>query len=195
MNTPTLHTERLILRRFTEEDLEAIYQIYRDQEVNRFLPWFPVKTMTEARQLYEKKYAQCYREERGYRYAICQKGDNRPIGYVHVSTEDSYDFGYGLKKEYWNMGIITEASKRVIEELKKDNIRYITATHDINNIASGEVMKKIGMHYQYSYEELCQPKNIKVIFRMYQLNLDDYNKRVYKGYWNKYTNHFIENML
>ena len=73
MNTPTLHTERLILRRFTEEDLEAIYQIYRDEEVNRFLPWFPIKTMEEARQLYEKKYVQCYREERGYRYAICQK--------------------------------------------------------------------------------------------------------------------------
>ena len=41
-NTPTLETERLILRKFTENDLEALYQIYRDPDVNRFLPWFPL---------------------------------------------------------------------------------------------------------------------------------------------------------
>ena len=105
---------------------------------------------------------------------------------------DSNDFGYGLKKEYWNKGIITEASKKVIEKLKNDNIKYITATHDINNIASGEVMKKIGMHYKYSYEELWQPKNILVTFRMYQLNLDDNKSRVYDVYLNKYKKHFIE---
>ena len=168
MNTPTLHTERLILRRFTEEDLEAIYQIYRDEEVNRFLPWFPIKTMEEARQLYEKKYVQCYREERGYRYAICQKGDNRPIGYVHVSTEDSYDFGYGLCRELWHKGIATEAGKAVIRQLQRDGIPYITATHDINNPRSGQVMRRLGMRYQYSYEELWQPKDFLVTFRMYQ---------------------------
>ena len=195
MNTPTLHTERLILRRFTEEDLEAIYQIYRDEEVNRFLPWFPVKTMAEARQLYEKKYAQCYREERGYRYAICQKGDNRPIGYVHVSTEDSYDFGYGLCRELWHKGIATEAGEAVIRQLQRDGIPYITATHDRDNPRSGGVMRNMGMRYQYTYEELWQPKNIPVIFRMYQLNLDEHKDRVYQKYWNLYDNHFIEKDL
>lgn len=49
MNTPELRTERLILRKFEEEDLKAIYEIYSDIEVNRFLPWFPVRTMTEAK--------------------------------------------------------------------------------------------------------------------------------------------------
>ena len=82
--------------------------------------------------------------------------------------------------------------KKVIEKLKNDNIKYITATHDINNIASGEVMKKIGMQYKYSYEELWQPKNILVTFRMYQLNLDDNKSRVYDVYLNKYKKHFIE---
>ena len=31
MNTPTTETERLILRKFTEDDLEALYQIYCDE--------------------------------------------------------------------------------------------------------------------------------------------------------------------
>lgn len=49
MNTPTLKTERLILRKFTENDIEALYKIYSDKEVNRFLPWFPLETLEEAR--------------------------------------------------------------------------------------------------------------------------------------------------
>ena len=55
MNTPTLETERLILRKFTEDDLEALYQIYSDEEVNRFLPWFPLKSMDEARTFFEER--------------------------------------------------------------------------------------------------------------------------------------------
>ena len=39
MNTPTLETERLILRKFTEQDMEALFLILQDEEVNRFLPW------------------------------------------------------------------------------------------------------------------------------------------------------------
>lgn len=48
------------------------------------------------------------------------------------------------------------------------------------------------MEYKYSYEELWQPKNFLVTFRMYQLNFDDNQKRVYKKYWDMYPNHFIE---
>lgn len=48
MNTPTLETNRLVLRRFTPQDLEALYQIYRDREVNRFLPWFPLENLQQA---------------------------------------------------------------------------------------------------------------------------------------------------
>lgn len=40
MNTPALTTERLILRKFTKNDIEAVYKIYSDEEVNKFLPWF-----------------------------------------------------------------------------------------------------------------------------------------------------------
>lgn len=37
MNTPTLKTERLVLRKFTAEDIEALFLIQKDEEVNRFL--------------------------------------------------------------------------------------------------------------------------------------------------------------
>lgn len=51
-NTPALETPRLILRKFTEADLAALYAIYRDEEVNTYLPWFPVKSMEEAKRFW-----------------------------------------------------------------------------------------------------------------------------------------------
>ena len=60
MNTPTLETERLILRKFTEQDMDALFLILQDEEVNRFLPWYPVKTMDEAKQFYEERYVPIY---------------------------------------------------------------------------------------------------------------------------------------
>lgn len=192
MNTPRLETKRLILRRFTEEDMEAFLKIYGDREVNTYLPWFPLKTMEEARAFYEERYALTYAGPEGYRYAVCLKSDSVPIGYVNVSTEESHDLGYGLLKEFWRQGIVSEAARAVVEQVKRDGMPYITATHDVKNPHSGNVMKALGMRYQYSYEELWQPKNIPVIFRMYQLNLDGNQDRVYREYWNRYENHFIE---
>ena len=38
-NTPMIETERLILRKFAGDDIEALYKIYSDEEVNTFLAW------------------------------------------------------------------------------------------------------------------------------------------------------------
>ncbi|MFJ7887367.1 GNAT family N-acetyltransferase [Lysinibacillus xylanilyticus] len=192
-NTPTLETERLVLRKFTENDIEALFAIYKDEEVNTYLPWSPLKSLEEAENFFKDKYIEAYKQSKGYKYAICLKEDNIPIGYVNVSIEENHDLGYGLRKEFWHKGIVTEASRAVVEQLKKDGFLYITATHDIENPRSGGVMKQLGMEYKYSFEEQWQPKDILVTFRMYQLNFDGQNARVYKEYWNKYAVHFIEN--
>lgn len=184
MKIHEIETERLILRRFTEHDLNALYEIYSDAEVNKFLPWFPLKTMAETKTFYAKNSTNSY--------AICLKTNNYPIGYINISMDDSHDFGYGLCKEFWHKGITTEAGKAVVEQLRNDGIPYITATHDVKNPRSGSVMKQLGMKYCYSYEEQWMPKDILVTFRMYQLNLDGNNDRVYKKYWDHSSVHFIE---
>lgn len=191
-NTPDLETERLILRKFTEDDIEAILDIYRDPEVNTFLPWFPIQTMEEARTLFEEDYARSYGKMRGYRYAVCLKSDNVPIGYVHISMDDSYELGYGLRKEFWHQGIMTEAARAVVEQVKEDGYSYITATYDVRNQPSGDVMRRLGMNYQYTYEEQWQPKDIPVTFRMYQLNFDNDSIRRYDRYWILSKVHYVE---
>ena len=55
-NTPNLETERLILRKFTKNDLKAIFEIYSDEEVNTFLPWFSLKSIKEAEMFFAERY-------------------------------------------------------------------------------------------------------------------------------------------
>lgn len=190
MNIPTIKTERLILRPFNENDLEAIFKIFSDEKINTFLPWYPVKTMEEAKTFYEERYA----NPEDYCFAICLKEDNVPIGYINVSMDESHDFGYGLLEAYWRKGIASEASRAVMEFVKKEGLPFVTATHDVNNPHSGYVMQALGMTYRYTYQELWQPKNFLVHFRMYQMNFDG-SDTTFQKYWNMYDVHFIEENL
>lgn len=195
MQHSILTTERLFIRPFTEDDADALLILLSDRETNRFLPWYPLQTLAEAKQFLAARLLPDEQKPGSHRYAICLKTDGVPIGYVKTSDDDSRDFGYGLRREFWRMGIVTEACLAVVELLRRSGIPYITATHDVNNPGSGEVMRKIGMSYRYSYEELWQPKNIPVTFRMYQLNFDGNDGRVYRKYWNHYPVHFVEENL
>lgn len=151
MSELRFETDRLLIRKFEETDMEELYLLLKDEEVNTFLPWFPVKNVEETKEFYRKHFA-----GEKYGFAICLKEDNYPIGYIKAETNENHDFGYALRKEFWHRGIVTEASKVLVEQLKKD---------------------------------------IPVIFRVYQLNLDEYRDRVYKKSWNTYENHFIETVL
>lgn len=191
-NTPALSTPRLILRRFEPFDLSAVYRIYRDEEVNTFLPWFPARDMSDAARLLKERYLSVYRQPRGYAYALCLREDNVPIGYLHADLGEAHDLGYGLLKEYWHRGLITEAGRALIDRLRADGLPFVTATHDANNPASGRVMARLGMTYRYSYLEQWQPKNRPVVFRLYQLNLNG-GAPTYRGFWDAHPAHFIEN--
>ena len=192
MNTPVLYTDRLILRKFTEEDISALFLILKDEAANQFLPWYPAKSREETKKFYKENYASIYVRPQGYAYAICLQEDNIPIGYIRVAMEEHHDCGYGLRSEFWHRGIATEAGRAIVAQVQKDGLPFITATHDRNNQRSGCVMQKMGMKYCYSYEEQWQPKNYPVIFRMYQLNLNGNDDFVYMKYWNTSTNHFVE---
>lgn len=193
-NTPTLETPRLILRKFTEADVGALFSLLRDRAVNTFLPWFPLDTMPGTQAFYEERYAAAYRQPRGYQYALCRKTDNIPLGYMGVTMTPAHDLGYGLAKACWGQGYATEAGHALLARLEADGLPYITATHDIHNPRSGRVLERLGLTYQYSYEKLVQPKNEHITFRLYQYNLDAQTDRVYRTYWAMSQVHFIETL-
>lgn len=192
-NTPTLETERLVLRRFTEEDIPALYAIFHDPEVTRFVPWH-LETMDEARTFYAQRYEEIYRQPMGCAYAVCMKDSGDVIGYVNTSMEPPYDFGYGYKKEVWGRGFASEAARAVLGWLKEAGLPYVTATHDVENPGSGRVMRAAGMTYRYTYHEHWDAGDRWVWFRMYQLDLNG-GHETYKGYWERFPEHMTEENL
>ena len=186
-NTPRLETERLVLRRFTPADVEPLFSLMRDREVNTFLPWFPTQTLAEAEEMLRSRYI----GGPGVHYAVCLRGGDAPIGYVSLAEGPAYDMGYGLARAHWGQGITSEAAAAVLAEARRAGLAFVTATHDVNNPASGGVMRKIGMTYRYSYVERVQPKDQIVTFRLWQI---DFAPEVptYSGYWNTYPDHFVE---
>lgn len=182
-----LETKRLILRPFEARDLPALTAILADEAANRFLPWFPVRSEAEARTFYESRWAR----PEGAALAVCLKADDVPVGYVTLGMEPPYDLGYGLREPFWHMGIVSEAAQARLEQARRDGIPYVTATHDAENPRSGAVMRRIGMRYAYSYREQWQPKDVPVIFRMYQINLDGAPRAPYAGYREEYES-FVE---
>lgn len=185
-------TRRLILRPFTEADLPEFMAIQRDPVVNRFLPWFVPKTMTEARQLLHDQYLIT---TTGYHLAICQRMTNKAIGYLNIDADESHDLGYGLNRDFWGHGYMTEACQALIAQLAITDYPYLTATHDVQNPKSGAVMQRLGMVYQYTYLEQWQPKNYPVHFRLYLLNRDGNVQRQYLKYWERSSVRFVEDLM
>lgn len=136
MESKEIVTKRLLLRKLQKEDCGFFHKLLSDQEVNRFLPWFPVKSMGETEQFLKERYLTVYEKGQGYVYVICLKETGTPVGYVNISGEESHDLGYGLARQYWNQGIVTEACQGLIQKVKQEGLPYITATHDRENIPS-----------------------------------------------------------
>lgn len=174
-NTPSIETERLILRRFEEDDCEALFRIMSDIAVNRFLPWFPHRSIEETREYLFGTIFADYQKEVAYRYALVMRSENKVAGYLSClgidEKERCGDIGYGLLHEDWGKGLMTEAVGALIAQLKRDGFRYVTATHDVNNPASGRVMQKCGMRYVRTYPEFWQPKGIWTRFLLYRIDL------------------------
>lgn len=190
-SSPTLVGERVMLRKFERSDLVDFYELYSSETVSEYLPMLPLENLREAEALMETLYFNKYEEENTYHYAIYLIDSQKVIGAVNISNDESHDLGYLLMDDYWNNGIITEACTLLIDHLKDIGFPYITATHDVHNIASGQVLKKLGMKYKYSYREIWEPKKFEVTFRMYQLNINMDLNYVFMKYWNMYE-HSVE---
>jgi ribosomal-protein-alanine N-acetyltransferase len=61
---------------------------------------------------------------------------------------DYYDIGYRLIKKYWDCGFATEAAKAWLDYgFDKMDLKKIYGMADVENIASKNVLEKIGLNY------------------------------------------------
>ena len=151
--TQILETERLVLRRLTETDAEAVYGNWAsDPEVTRFLTW-PTHTDVEVTRHVIGSWLPLYAKKDYYHWGITLKENGDvPIGTIHGLVNDdleSVQIGYCLGRAWWHQGIMSEAAKAVIDFFFDTvGANSVCSYHDPNNPHSGMVMKHCGMKYE-----------------------------------------------
>lgn len=151
--TQRLETERLVLRRFVNEDALAMYKNWAaDEEVTKYLTW-PPHPNQEVSQKVVEDWVKAYDRKNYYQWAIVLKEKGEPIGSIAVvrMNEDvsMVQIGYCIGKTWWHNGITSEALKAVIDFLFDIvDVNRIEGRHDPQNPNSGKVMKKSGMKYE-----------------------------------------------
>ena len=152
--TQNIETERLILRRFSTGDADAMFRNWAsDPEVTKYLTW-PAHTSTDVTRKVLEGWIPSYEQDTYYQWAIVLKENgNEPIGSISaVGMKDDIDMvhiGYCIGKAWWHQGIMSETLKAVMDFFfDKVGANRIESRHDPRNLHSGMVMKKCGMKYE-----------------------------------------------
>ena len=120
--TQTIETKRILLRRFSEDDAEAMYQNWAsDPDVTQFLTWPPHTSIKVSQEILEDWVA-AYEKDNYYHWAIILKEHGSdPIGGVcAVNQNDDLSIihiGYCIGKAWWHQGIMSETLKAVMLSL------------------------------------------------------------------------------
>ena len=150
LGTIELKSDRLILRRFKEEDAENIFNSFVNNED------FLYYANKEKRSLEEetkslKGIEEKYNNLEYYNWLITLK-DGTVIGAINLNVDnynESCEFNYAIDEKYRKNGYMTEAlnivKEFVINDLKAN--RFFGGC-EINNIASKKVMEKCGLKYE-----------------------------------------------
>ncbi len=151
--TVTIETERIILRKFFAEDVQAAFRNWtNDEKVTEFLRWQVHRNLAVTERVVND-WMNHYKNSDYYQWAIVPKSVNEPIGTISVTDLDEktgkVHIGYCIGSKWWHSGFTSEAFSAIIsfffEEVEAERIESM---HDPENPNSGKVMKKCGLIYE-----------------------------------------------
>ncbi len=152
IGTQRLETDRLILRRYTRDDAQAVYTNWASkEEVTRYLTWPSHASIEETLNVIDE-WTIGYSNDDYYHWTIAFKENvDESIGDIAVVNMENAaaHIGYCLGTAWWNKGIMSEALRAVIDFLFDIvGVDRVEARHDPKNPNSGRVMQKCGMKYE-----------------------------------------------
>lgn len=145
----TLTSERLVLRRYTADDLELLVRLHTDPRVTRFTGGPLDRAQSEA--MLNERILAYYEKHPGLGIWAChERATDAYIGMHllnHIRGESYIQVGYVLLPDFWNRGYATEMALRLLRygfvELGLPRIHAIT---DRPHVDSQRVLLKIGLH-------------------------------------------------
>ena len=160
-----LETDRLILRRFTNDDLELLIELDSDPAVMRYISGGSPTPRAAIEQEILPAWLRHYDRgnDLGF-WAAIEKGTDEFLGWFHFrpTEEDGVvELGYRLRQSAWGKGYATEGSQALIERGFRDlGVRRVVASTYQDNFGSRRVMEKVGMTFARSFrmtpEELSE---------------------------------------
>lgn len=176
---PELITNRLILRQLAMEDAPALFHIWSDCEVTKYLNINAFTHIGQAKEMIELL-NQLAVEQKAMRWTIVLKETNHPIGSCGYNTwikEEGYrgEIGYDLDRKYWGQGIMSEALHGLIQfGFSTMGLNRIEALVEPGNIPSCKLLGKIGFceegllrDYQYNKEKFTDLTMYSLLKREY----------------------------
>ena len=149
-------TERLILRPWTEDDAESLFEYAKDPAVGPIAGW-PVHTSVEnSREIIREVLSA------DETYAVCLKEDNRAIGSVGLippaqshtkAGDDEIEIGYWIGVPFWGKGLIPEAVRKLQEHVFLDlGCSAMWCGYYDGNVKSKKCQEKCGFTYHHTEE-------------------------------------------
>ena len=151
-----IHTERLLLREFRDEDLADIHAYAAVPEVSRFMTWGP-NTPEESRAFLDRALAQQADWPRKH-VGLAVQRDGMVIGSIRMDVQSDEiadaDIGYTLSSNHWRQGIATEAATALLNiAFGPLGLHRVWATCDVLNTGSFGVMEKLGMRREAHFRQ------------------------------------------
>ena len=141
INFPSLETERLFLRAFTNDDLDFVFQHFSNPEVHRYLlDNEPISTREQAQKIIEF-FAQT-EDKTHHRWLIVRTSDDLAIGtcgfHKWQQQHHRIEIGYDLQPSARNQGFMTEALTAMLsfcfEQMKVNRIEALIHPENLDSI-------------------------------------------------------------
>lgn len=148
---PYIEGERIILRKITEEDRDALQEMAQSDIIYRYEPTYLLEqTCTDIDQLIRDFYGECFEKKQNLFLGVFLKDSPAEL----CGLAEFYDYrdhihmvsiGGRLREKYWKSGIGTEIAKLMADYLfKETDIEIITASTMVENKASAHLLEKNG---------------------------------------------------
>lgn len=143
-----LQTERLYLRQFTEADAGLLRHLNSQPGVLQYIPEPVPASDEEAKDIITNIILPQYKNNLG-RWAAHIKESHAFVGWCGLKmVGGEIDLGYRFLPSAWGKGYATEAARATLQYGHQQlQLQKIVAHAHIGNIASQNVLQKIGMQY------------------------------------------------
>ena len=147
MYSPELETERLILRRYKESDIDVYHELTTDPRLSDYI-YYPRVTSEKEKEII-KGYINCADTNVHERWIIERKEDNIVVGKINVNNvyqKHNYcNVGYTIRYDYWGNGYAAEALEKVTSHLLNDlSYHLVECVCNEDNLRSKRVLEKAG---------------------------------------------------